>query len=41
MHFRRVSKSKRKVIEEDDAVFRSDIFDSISEDKIEGSWSFE
>ena len=41
MHFTRVSESKRKVIEEDDAVFRNNIFDSITEDKVKGSWSFE
>ena len=41
MYFRRVSENKRKVIEEDDVVFRNDIFDSITEDKVKGSWSFE
>ena len=40
MYFRRVSENKRKVIEEDDVVFRNDIFDSITEDKVKGSWSF-
>jgi radial spoke head protein 9 len=41
MHFRRVSECKRKIIEEDEAVFRNDIFDSIIDDKVKGSWSFE
>ena len=41
MHFRNVSEEKRKEIEEAEAVFRYDIFDSIVNDKVKGSWSFE
>ena len=33
MHFRIESECKRKIIEEDEAFFRNEIFDSITEDK--------
>ena len=41
MHFRPVSESKKKMLEEEDAVFRKDIFDPITEDELKGSWSLQ
>jgi radial spoke head protein 9 len=41
LHFRRVSEEKKKVIEQDDAVFRYDIFDDITKDTVKGSWTIE
>ncbi|MCQ2818820.1 MAG: hypothetical protein MJ252_16260 [archaeon] len=41
MHFRPVSEEKKKMLEEDTAVFRFDIFDSIVNDSVKGSWSLQ
>lgn len=41
MHFRPVSETKKKMIEEDSAIFRKDIFDPITEDQVKGSWSLQ
>lgn len=41
MHFRPVSEEKNKILEEENAVFRFDIFDSIVNDTMKGSWSLQ
>lgn len=41
MHFRKVSEQKQKELQEDNAVFRTDIFDSIVDDTVKGSWSLQ
>ena len=41
MHFRPVSEEKKKILEEDKAVFRYDILDSIVNDVVKGSWSLQ
>ena len=41
MHFRPVSESKKKMLEEEDAVFKTNIFDPITEDELKGSWSLQ
>ena len=41
MHFRPVCEDKHKLLEQDDAVFRYDIFDSIVNDTMKGTWSLQ
>ncbi|MCQ2817287.1 MAG: hypothetical protein MJ252_08490 [archaeon] len=41
MHFRPTSEEKTKELEEDNAVFSFDIFDSIVNDTMKGSWSLQ
>lgn len=41
MHFRPVSENKTKELNEDDAVFKANIFDSINDDTVKGSWSLQ
>ena len=41
MHFRPVSESKKKMLEQEDAVFKKNIFDPITDDELKGSWSLQ
>lgn len=41
LHFRPCSEKKKKMLEEDNAVFRYDILDPISEDDVKGSWTIQ
>lgn len=41
LHFRPCSEKKKKLLEEDNSVFRYDILDSITEDTMKGSWTIQ